>query len=65
MYESTKQTGKMFSLAWAPDSQHFATGSLDGSIVVWGLETGFGKNTVCYIKGKKYILDLYRLQYQR
>lgn len=48
----TKQTGKIFSLAWAPDSQHFATGSLDGSIVVWGLEKSFSRSVILVIKGR-------------
>ncbi|WAR21465.1 WDR1-like protein [Mya arenaria] len=43
----TKQTAKIFSLDWAPNSQYFATGSLDGSFVVWCLSTVFGKEQVC------------------
>lgn len=50
IYKHTKQTGRLFTVAWSPDSQHFATGSLDGSIVVWCLEPNYGKSDKMVIK---------------
>ncbi|KAL4231125.1 WD repeat-containing protein 1 [Mactra antiquata] len=47
---SSKQTGKLFSVAWCPNSQYLATGSLDGSIVVWNLNTKLHKNIEVFIR---------------
>ena len=33
-----KHTGRVDTVAWSPDSQHCATGSIDQNIVVWSLE---------------------------
>ena len=52
MYSTTKQSGKIFSAAWSPDSQRFATGSLDGSVAVWCLDTKFDKSNSHYEKCK-------------
>ncbi|KAH3707761.1 hypothetical protein DPMN_067176 [Dreissena polymorpha] len=50
MFRNTKQTGKIFSLDWSPNSQYYATGSLDGSLAVWCLDTAFNKQLLC-LKG--------------
>lgn len=44
VYKTTKQNGKIFCVSWSPDSQHFATGSLDGSIAVWCLDPKYDKS---------------------
>lgn len=61
VYKTTKQTGRLFTVAWSPDSQHFATGSLDGSIVVWCLDPKFDKSVKLVIKDahkKAYVQSL-------
>lgn len=50
IYQIGKQTGRIFTLAWNPNSQYFATGSLDGSIVIWCLDPSYTKSCACYLR---------------
>jgi len=47
-------TAKINSVAWAPDSRHLATGSLDTSIIIWSTEK---RSKTIIIKGSS--IDLY------
>lgn len=33
-----KHTARIDTVAWSPDSHHFATGSLDQTIIIWSIE---------------------------
>ncbi|XP_045189751.1 WD repeat-containing protein 1-like [Mercenaria mercenaria] len=50
VYKTTKQTGRIYCLAWSPESRQFATGSLDGSLAVWCLEPKYDKSLSHYEK---------------
>lgn len=48
--KTTKQTGRLYCISWSPNSQFFSTGSLDGSIAIWCLETKYDKRVCGYIR---------------